>query len=276
MSNIRHSESIWFPLMFAILFVSDRSLAVSPKSQDPETIMRAVDKRETEKNNKADLQMTIIDKKGRERHRTLLSRSFKFAEGTKMLMIFSQPADIRNTGLLSIDYDSSEKDDDQWLYLPSLGKSTRIASNNKSGSFMGSDFSYADMTRNNVSEYSYKMVEQNIKVDGEDCWVIESRPKSDKLEKETGYIKTHSWISKEKLMPIQVKAWIKKGRKLKYIKFNDIKKLDNLWVAHKLTAKTVRGKSVLSSTILLFNNLVINAQGVTEEDFTQRRLEKGL
>jgi len=239
-------------------------------------IMKAVDNRKTEQNNKADLNMTIIDKKGRERKRTLLSQSIKFAEGTKMLMMFSAPADVRNTGMLSVDYESSDKDDDQWLYLPSLGKSTRIASSNKSGAFMGSDFSYADMTQNDIADYDYQILEENIKVDGENCWLIESRPKKEKLIKETGYIKTHSWISKNKLMPLQVKAWIKKGRKLKYLKFSDIKKHDDIWIAHKLTAKTVRGKSVLSTTVLLFDNLVINAQDVSDADFTQRRLEKGI
>ena len=272
----KHPFSIRQALIVLLMSMAGSAFAISPESSDALAIMKAVDQRETEKSNKADLQMTIIDKKGRERTRTLLSQSLKFAEGTKMLMLFASPADVRNTGLLSIDYDSSSKDDDQWLFLPSLGKSTRIASSNKSGAFMGSDFSYADMTQNDIADYTYKLVEQNIQVDGEDCWLIESRPKKEKLVKETGYIKTQSWISKDKLMPLQVKAWIKKGRKLKYLKFAEIKKHNDIWIAHKLTAKTVRGKTVLSTTVLRFENLVTNAQDIQESDFTQRRLEKGL
>ncbi len=272
----KHPFSIRQALIVLLMSMAGSAFAISPESSDALAIMQAVDQRETEKSNKADLQMTIIDKKGRERTRTLLSQSLKFAEGTKMLMLFASPADVRNTGLLSIDYDSSSKDDDQWLFLPSLGKSTRIASSNKSGAFMGSDFSYADMTQNDIADYTYKLVEQNIQVDGEDCWLIESRPKKEKLVKETGYIKTQSWISKDKLMPLQVKAWIKKGRKLKYLKFAEIKKHNDIWIAHKLTAKTVRGKTVLSTTVLRFENLVTNAQDIQESDFTQRRLEKGL
>ena len=61
-------------------------------------------------------------------------------------MIFESPSDVQNTGLLSVDYDGA-KDDDQWLYLPSLHKATRISSGDKSGSFMGTDFTYSDMTQ---------------------------------------------------------------------------------------------------------------------------------
>ena len=71
----------------------------------------------------------------------------EFDKGTRQLMMFESPADVRNTGMLSIDYKDGNKDDDQWLYLPSLNKSTRISSGDKSGSFMGTDLSYADMTR---------------------------------------------------------------------------------------------------------------------------------
>ena len=52
---------------------------------------------------------------------------------------------MKNTGFLTYDYDASGKDDDQWLYLPALGKTKRIASSDQSGAFMGSDFNYSDL-----------------------------------------------------------------------------------------------------------------------------------
>ena len=61
-------------------------------------------------------------------------------------MFFLSPADVKDTGFLTYDYDEEGRDDDQWLYLPALKKTKRIASGDKSGSFMGSDFTYADMT----------------------------------------------------------------------------------------------------------------------------------
>ena len=84
---------------------------------------------------------------------------------------------------------------------------------------MGTDLSYSDMTKTDPKHYDYEIVEQSAKVAGEDCWLIESRPKTAKAKKETGYIKSHVWVSKAKLTAMQVKSWVRKGKKLKYIQF---------------------------------------------------------
>ena len=48
-------------------------------------------------------------------------------------MFFLQPADVKDTAFLTTDYDDPKKDDDQWLYLPALRKTKRIATTDKSG-----------------------------------------------------------------------------------------------------------------------------------------------
>ena len=106
--------------------------------------------------------------------------------------------------------------------------------------------------------------------------MIESRPKTDKAKKETGYVKSQVWVSKTKMMPIQIKSFIRKGKKIKYIQFKDIKKVDQLWTTHTIMARTTRGKSVESTTILTFSELSYNNADVTAELFVQNRLEQGL
>lgn len=250
--------------------------AISPDSTDAAAIMKAVEDRDLGDKMKARLVMTITDKSGRQRQRVLQSRAMDFSEGRKQLMVFESPADVKGTGLLTIDYDAGEKDDDQWLYLPSLHKSTRISSGDKSGSFMGSDFTYADMTRADPDHYAYEMVKQSTKVDGEDAWVIEARPTTEKAKEETGYLKTRFWISKEKLVPLRGKAWVKEGKKLKYMTFEDVRKVNGIWFAHKLTARTRRGKRTESATVLQFQELSFDNSDVDDALFTQRQLEKGL
>jgi outer membrane lipoprotein-sorting protein len=250
--------------------------AVSPDSTDAKAIMASVENRTKLDRVKGRIVMSITDKAGRKRQRTVRSTSMLFEGGARQLMLFESPADVRNTGLLSIDYDDGAKDDDQWLYLPSLHKSTRISSGQKSGSFMGTDLSYADMTQSDPSHYDYKIVKQSAQAAGEACWVIESRPTSQKAKDETGYVKTHVWISKAKMLPIQVKAWVREGRKLKYIKFGDIKQLGGVWTPHKIMAKTVRGKEVQSTTVIQISDQTVNNADVVAEYFTQRQLEAGL
>ncbi len=259
----------------AILFAFPAS-AISPDSTDPKAIMQAVQDRPDGDRQTSRVLMVVKDSAGRERKRVVQSRSMKFAGGTQTLMLFEAPADVRNTGMLSKDYDDGDKSDDQWLYLPSLRKSTRIASGDKSGSFMGTDLSYSDMTSQDPKNYTYKIIAQSTKVGDDDCWLIEAKPATDKTAKETGYFKTHVWISKSKLNPIKAKNWVKAGKKLKYIKFADIRQVDGIWVPHKILAQTRRGKTVDSKTIIAFKSVKFNQPSVKASDFSQRRLEQGL
>lgn len=248
--------------------------------KDPRSIMNEVEARVNGDKSKNRLVMKIIDKDGRTRERVVQSRGLDFPGGTKQLMYFESPADIRGTGLLSVDYDDGKRDDDQWLYLPSLHKSTRISSGEKSGSFMGTDLSFSDMTSADPDHYDYKILKDSVKIKlgdaPEECWVIESRPKTEKAKSETGYVKSQVWVSKEKMMPVQIKSFIRKGKKIKYIQFKNIKQVDGLWTAHTIVARTTRGKSVESTTILQFSEMSYNNKDVTADLFVQSRLEQGL
>lgn len=263
-------------LLAALLLAGPAAADVPADSTDADAIMKEVESRAEGDRVKGRLVMTLIDKSGRQRQRVVRSWTRQFEGGSKQLMIFEGPADVANTGLLSIDYDDGQKDDDQWLYLPSLHKSTRISSGEKSGSFMGTDLSFADMTRADPAHYEYSMVDPAVKVDGEDAWLIETRPRTAKAKDETGYLKTHIWISKSRMVPLQLKAWIIKGKRLKYIKFEDYEKLGGAWVPRKISARTIKGSEPQSTTILQFTELTHDDPAVTEELFTQRRLEQGL
>lgn len=249
---------------------------VPPGTTDAKAIMQAVDQRPTGDRAIRRMKMTIKDASGSKRVREVLSRSMDFAKGTKQLILFVSPADVRNTGMLTVDYDDGAKVDDQWLYLPSLRKSTRISSSDKSGPFMGSDLSFADMTKQAVDHYDYKLVKPSARVGGEECWLIESRPRTAKAKEETGYVKSLIWVSKSKLMPLQSKHWVKQGRKIKLMKFAGIRKVSGIWVPHKIMARTIQGKKALSTTILAFSQVTFNSKQVTAKEFTQRRLEQGL
>lgn len=252
------------------------AVTVTPDETDPAKIMQAVHDRYDGDKMKARMTMTVVDRSGAQRVRQVRSRSMDFPEGTKQLVQFESPADVRNTGLLTIDYKDGKKTDDQWLYMPASREMMRISSSDKSGSFMGSDLSYSDMTRESPDQYDYTLLKQSSAVRGEDCWLIESRPRTDKAKDETGYIKSKVWVSKSKLIPIQAKHWVRQGKKLKFLKLMDLKQIAGVWIAHKILAMTKQNKTVLSKTSLVFSNVTLNSKDVSDKDFTQRRLEQGL
>jgi outer membrane lipoprotein-sorting protein len=259
-----------------LCFGFGRSLALSPTTTDPRAVMEAVDKRPKGDKVTARLQMVIQDPTGSKRVRLVRTRSLDFKGGKRQLLFFEQPADVRNTGLLTIDYDDGNKVDDQWLYLPSLRKSTRISSSDKSGSFMGSDLSFSDMTGQDPVHFDYQLIKQSATVAGEECWLIGAKPKTEKAKEETGYVKSMVWVSKSKLMPMQAKHWVRQGLKIKLMKFDKFAQIDGIWFAHKIMARTLQSGKPLSTTILAFSKVKFNDPRVKTEDFTQRRLEQGL
>lgn len=250
--------------------------ALDPNTTDARAIAHAVEARDTGDRIVSSVTFTVSDSAGRKRVRKTVRRSLEFADGTKSLIFFESPADVRDTGLLSIDYDDGNKEDDQWLYLPSLHRATRIATSDKSGSFMGTDISYSDMTKKDTRAYDYQIVEKSVKIGDEDCWLLEARPKTDKEKKETGYVKTQAWVSKAKLMPVQVKAWVAEGKKLKYLKFGRFEQVEGIWIARQLAVRTVRNDKVESETLMTIDAIKLSDPSVTEAEFTERRLEQGL
>lgn len=270
-------REISFLVLAALATLAAPAIAqVSPSETDPGVIMKAVQARASGDKVKGKMVLTITDAAGRERSRAVEMRGMEFEGGSRQIMIFSDPADVKGTGLLSVDYDDGAKEDDQWLYLPSLHKSTRISSGNKAGSFMGTAFSYADMTEQDPTHWEYTLLKPSVPIDGDDCWLIEARPKTQKAKQETGYLKTQTLVSKTKLMPLRVKAWVRAGKKIKLIAFEDISKIGDVWVAHTLKAKIMRGNQLDLGTVIEMKDLTHDNADVTAELFTQRQLETGL
>ncbi len=130
------------------------------------------------------------------------------AAGEKSLIIFTAPADTKDTALLSYSYKT--KPDDQWLFLPSIKRVKRIASGNKTGSFVGSEFSYEDISPQQVEKYTYKWI-RDEKFFGRDCFVVERYPKDPK----SGYTKQVIWMDKAEYRPWKVENYDRKKSLLK-------------------------------------------------------------
>lgn len=250
--------------------------AIDPGETDARRIMETVEGRDLGDRVYSSFTMAIRDSAGRERNRSGVVRTLSVDGARKGLILFEGPAEIRNTGLLTYDWDDRAKVDDQWLYLPALNRTTRITGAGRSGSFMGSDLTFADMTRRNVVDYAYVMITQSTQVDGEDCWVIEATPTNAREREETGYAKAQVWISKAKLVPLQVAATLLKGGLSKRTKFLDIRKVGGIWTTHKLVVRTEKGDALQSMTIMTWTSYVYNRPDITPAVFTTQRLEQGL
>jgi hypothetical protein len=173
----------------------------------------------------------IRDAKGNDRVRQITMASKKFGDVTKTLITFIAPADVKGTSLLSYDYEN--KDDDMWVYMPALKKVRRIVSSEKGKSFMGSEFTNADMSKPNDADFKYSIV-GTVDYAGKTCWKIEAVPMNKEVEKSCGYSKKISYIekstylchkaefydTKDMLQRVQTNSDYKKQSNGKYFCFN--------------------------------------------------------
>jgi outer membrane lipoprotein-sorting protein len=236
-------------------------------------IMEKVDARDEGNTLEQDMMMILIDKNGKERTRDIKSYAKDFGEDNHRTMFFKSPADVKNTAFLTFDYDNGAKDDDQWLYLPALKKVKRIPSTDKSSSFMGSDFSYFDMTDRDLEDYDFKLLKET-KVRGHDAWMIESTPRNQEVIDESGYEKTIAIVRKDNHVVVRAINFMTNGKK-KYLDLKKIRQENGIWLVDEMTMTTKKGKSTLHKTILSFSNVTLNAP-IEDGVFTTRRLEKGL
>jgi hypothetical protein len=252
-------------------------LSVAASAADELTarqIMERVDAREDGDTVTQDLQMVLIDKRGNQRVRKLRSFGRDVGEDEQSIMFFLTPADVEDTGFLSYDYDDPEADDDQWLYLPALSRIKRIAQGDKSGSFMGSDFSYADMTDRPLDHYEFELL-GDAEVGGHPVWKVQSTPITEREKDETGYTKSVAFVRKDNFVVVRGVYWVKKGKRLKYFDVKKLEQIDGIWVATEMHMSTRKGKKTLHKTVMTSENVRFN-QELSEDMFTQRRLEKGL
>ena len=264
-----------FPVALFLLamfsFPAATRAADEPKARE---IMEKVDARDDGDNGLSDMEMVLIDKQGSTRTREIRSRMKDAGKDTHRIMFFIAPPDVKDTGFLTYDYDDSNRDDDQWLYLPALRKTKRIASSDKSGSFMGSDFNYSDMTSRNLTDYDFSLVKED-EVDGHKVWLIQAMPRSRKVIDETGYTKSVVFVRQDNFVVVRAVNWVSESDRLKYFDVKKLELIDNIWVATEVHMTTKQGKNSLHKTVLKYRNVRFN-QKHDPDLFTVRRLEKGL
>ncbi len=249
----------------------------SADDPDARAIMEKVDARDEGDKQTSDMEMILIDKNGKERKRVIKAFSRYKGKDELRLMFFQYPADVKDTSFLTFDYDNPDKDDDQWLYLPALKKTKRIATSDKSGSFMGSDLTYSDMTSRDLEDYDFSFYEKGkVKdVNGVKTWVIWSVPRTKEVIKETGNKKSLLFVRQDNFFVIRSIAWVKDGGYLKYLDVKVLENIDGIWVATEMHVTKKKGKKIAHKTILKFKNVRFN-QDLDYEMFTTRRMEKGL
>ncbi len=214
----------------------------------------------------ADMLMVLRNKHGQQSNRKIRSRTLEVEDdGDKSMTIFDTPRDVKGTAFLN--YTHKVGDDDQWLYLPALKRVKRISSRNKSGSFMGSEFAYEDISSQEVEKYTYKWIRDEV-YDGRECFVIERYPVD---RRNSGYIRQVSWIDKNEYREWKAGYYDRKNSLLKTLTVKGYQRyLDKYWRPDEMNMVNHQsGKS----TTLIWSNYNFRT-GLTKKNFNRNSLKR--
>jgi outer membrane lipoprotein-sorting protein len=211
--------------------------------------------------------MIITAKNGTVTERVMDQYSKKDGQGNaRAVIVFQEPASIRGSRFLTLE--NSGRDKDQWIFLPSLGKTRRIAASEGSGSFMGSDFSYDDISsadrKTNLDNHRTLRTE---KLNDKDCYVIESSPKDANYQ----YSKMIQWIDINNFVIYKIELYDRRGNHVKLLEILELREVQGR-LAPSVTKMTTLAEG--TSTSLNVANLKYD-DPIPETVFTTRFLETG-
>lgn len=185
------------------------------------------------------------------------------------LSIVREPIGDMGTSLLVYEYGHPGRDNDNWLYLPALGKVNRvIANDDEGGSVFGSEFS-VETTENpearKLHEYTYRIIEETT-YDERRVWIIEMLPTEEKARK-TSYDKVVAWIDKETFLALREDLY-RNGRVHKQRTQSGIRKFDGVFVATKVVMNNLSTSRVSQ----MDKRSMRHNTEIPDDFFTQRAL----
>ena len=209
--------------------------------------------------------MVLRNKQGQESRRQLRVQVLEVSDdGNRSLFVFDEPRDVQGTAFLI--HTHREDADDQWLFLPALRRVKRISSANRSGSFMGSEFAYEDLTPQEVEKFTYKYLHDEPCGDST-CTVTERFP----VDTKSGYRRQVVWRDQDELRVRKVEYYDRKDAHLKTLTMeNYAQHLDSYWRPAEMTmVNHLTGKS----TVLTWTDYQFQTD-LEENDFTQTALRR--
>lgn len=250
------------PLVVALILLS----SVGAFAQSAQEIVKSSRDRIQANSVSTRSRMVIVAKDGSSSERLIDQYSAKFDGVNKTVVIFQKPASVANTRFLTVE--SAGKSEDRWIFLPSLGKVRRISSGEGSASFMGTDLSYDDVSSANraASADSHAILREE-KLDGKDCWVVESKPKTQEYQ----YSKMLSWVEKTTRIAFRIELYDRKGELTKVLEILDVQ--DRQGKLTPLTTKMSTVKAKTSTTIYV--EIIKYDDPIPAGVFTTKFLETG-
>jgi outer membrane lipoprotein-sorting protein len=248
--------------VFAMLALA----AVFLNAQDAESIMNSAKNRVQSDTISSRSRMVITAKNGSTTERVIDQYSKDGPNGGRTVIVFQRPANVAGTRFLTMDNTSGGTD--QWIFLPELGKVRRIAATESGGSFMGTDFSYDDISSmdRDVSLDTHTLLREET-LNGNACYVIQSIPKDTSFQ----YSKTITWVDKGNYLIYKAEMYNRRGEAAKMMEMSGFKDVQGRLTPMQTKVSTVGAGT--STTIYM--DIMKYDDPIPDRVFTTAYIETG-
>ncbi|MBI3824583.1 MAG: outer membrane lipoprotein-sorting protein [Candidatus Rokubacteria bacterium] len=243
----------------------------SGQPPNPGDVIRRVQRQDTASDEQVQFLMQLIDASGQVRERTGTIYQRQVAPGSldaMRLIRFHSPPDFQGSGVLTIEH--SDRDNDQWLYLPAYHTTRRIAPANRGDRYLGTDFLYEDIMREKIEEYRYRTSRDDA-LGGVRCLVLEAVPVAERLVRETAYGKKLIWVDAGRDVILRVDYYDRSGGLLKRLTVMGIEEVSEKYRWRGAHVEDFGRRHV---TVVHYHGRKIGA-GVPERTFTEQYLKRG-
>jgi len=261
------SKSLFYLSLLLILFLPHKLLA-EQKALDGKSIMEKTLNAYyyAQKDGRAEVFMRLVNQEGKERIRDFTMLRLDKEDGGEQYYYayFSKPPDVNRTVFMV--WKHIDRDDDRWLYLPAIDLIKRISANDKRSSYVGSDFTYEDVSGRHLHDDEHTLIREEV-INGKKAYVIKSIPK-DKDEVEFSYRLV--WSDKQTFLTLKVEYYNRRGELYKQMITDKIEIIEGTPTVTKATMKDIKGGHY---TEIEFKKIDYNV-GLKENIFTERYLRK--
>ncbi len=231
--------------------------AVAARAEDARRIVEEAQKRAQSASQRYEGTLQVIGAENRiATKRWVFERLGSFGQ-SKALLRFTAPPEVKGVALLIVNH--PDRASDQWMWRPAIGREQRIALQDRSTRFFGTDFSFEDLEERDVNQFDYKLLP-----DEGGQWKIESRPR-----KPSQYTYSYLWIDKSNYTITRAEMYNKAGL-ARVIDYRDFEQVRGIWTARTTEVLDVKRKS---RTILKFDKLEYDVP-LKEDLFTVEALRR--
>lgn len=262
MNHRRHFPSVLFLLAFAlgVTGVSRVHLAAADNARD---IMQEAQTRATSKAERYEGLLESFGSDGKKTEKRWIFERLGSHGQSKSKIRFTTPAEVKGVALLIVNH--PDKASDQWMWTPAIERDRRIALQDRSTRFFGTDFSFEDLEERDVDQYDYTLLEDQT-IEGVACWQVQSTARS---AKSSQYTRSIVWISKANYATVRVDSYVKEQVVRRLIN-SDIRNIQGIWTPRVSTMTDLRRNS---RTQLTLENVQYNVP-LNESDFTLQALRR--